>query len=208
MIEKRDADGITYFRPVGQFQTRGQQTYCKVSTYSDGHLTTEVPCTIGMMGDGCVVQRSKETALVKRPSQPTPFFEFLHFWGGKWMWTNITNEGTNLQWVVNALQHRPEIWVTDSSYNKKTAPTISGAGWIVHRTACNKRTYINSYERSTQAGSYRVELLGLLAIHRLESAIKHFYSINIAATKIYAATTKDHFSDQRRSVDAFQLKPR
>jgi hypothetical protein len=44
------------------------------------------------------------------------------------MWTNITSEGTNVQWVVDALYNVTANWVTYGSYNIKTSPTVIGVG--------------------------------------------------------------------------------
>ena len=48
------------------------------------------------------------------------------------MWTNVVNEGGDLQWVVDAMANGTATWVTDGSYNRKVAPLVSGAGWIVY----------------------------------------------------------------------------
>ena len=100
------------------------------------------------------------------------------------MWSSVTNKGTDLQWVVEALRNGTAIWVTDGSFFKKIAPTISGAGWVIFYTSCEKRMYGQFFESSAYAGSYRAELLGLLAIHTLVAAIEKFYGITVASAKI------------------------
>ena len=49
------------------------------------------------------------------------------------------NEGLDLGWVVEAMTRETAIWVTDGSYNKKIAPQVSSAGWIVYCTAGRKK---------------------------------------------------------------------
>ena len=90
------------------------------------------------------------------------------------MWANIVNEGGNLKWAVDALTNGTAIWVTDGSYIKEVAPDISGAGWILYCTSTTHRLYGSFFEKSPYAGSYRGELLGLLAIHTLARALRSF----------------------------------
>ena len=87
------------------------------------------------------------------------------------MWTDIVNEGGDLDWVVTALRNGTGIWVTDGSYNKKMAQFVSGAGWVFYYTTAKKKLYRSFFERSPKAGSYRGELLGLLASHTLAAAL-------------------------------------
>ena len=85
---------------------------------------------------------------------------------------------------MDALTNGTAIWVTDGSYIKEVAPDISGAGWILHCTRTTYRLYGSFVEKSPYAGSYRGELLGLLAIHTLARAIEIFYKVTIASGKI------------------------
>ena len=100
------------------------------------------------------------------------------------MWSGIVNEGADLRWVLQAIENGSGIWVTDGSYNKKIAPLISGAGWVFYCTVQEKKLYGTFYEFSTKAGSYRAELLGLLAIHVLMSALESFYNLKPSTAKI------------------------
>ena len=58
-----------------------------------------------------------------------------------------------------------DMWVTDGSYNRELAPSVSGAGWVLYCTHCGKKLFGSFAEFSPKAGSYCAELLGLLAIH-------------------------------------------
>ena len=100
------------------------------------------------------------------------------------MWSNIVNEGKNLEWAVNALTEGTAIWVTDESYVKEIAPDISGAGWILYCTGTKHILYGSFAEKLPYAGSYRGELLELLVIYTLVRAIEIFYKVKIASGKI------------------------
>ena len=100
------------------------------------------------------------------------------------MWSGIVNEGADLRWVLQAIENGSGIWVTDGSYNKKIAPLVSGAGWVFYCTVQEKKLYGTLYKFSTKAGSYRAELLGLLAIHVLMSALESFYNLKPSTAKI------------------------
>ena len=100
------------------------------------------------------------------------------------MQSSVTNEEANVKWVVEALKNRTATWVTDRSFFKKTTPTRCGTGWVIYCTSCEKRVCGNFVESSTHAGSYRAELLGLLAIHTMVAAIEQFCIITVASAKI------------------------
>lgn len=100
------------------------------------------------------------------------------------MWHNVGNSDSTLDWLVTAIEGGTTVWVTDGSYNKEMAPTISGAGWVIYCTESNKRLYGNFYEQSPSAGSYRGELLGLLALHTLAAALEAYFSIAHRTAKL------------------------
>ena len=118
------------------------------------------------------------------PSKPASFFTFLEQWGGEWMWSDITNEGSHMKWVVDAIKNGAAIWVPDCSYNCTLAPYISGAGWLVYCTACKRKLCGSFSEYSHKAGLYRGELLGLLVIHTLLTVLEEYYQIPPSSGKI------------------------
>ena len=83
------------------------------------------------------------------------------------MWTNISNEGPGLSWVIKAMTNCTAVWVIDGSYMKEIAPTISSARWILLCTRSGFRICGSFTECTSIAGSYREELLKFLAIHTL-----------------------------------------
>ncbi len=48
------------------------------------------------------------------------------------MWEMIINEGTDLRWVVSAIESGSALWVSDGSHMKEVNPHISGVGWLLH----------------------------------------------------------------------------
>ena len=101
------------------------------------------------------------------------------------MWSNIVNEGADLTWVTEAISTSSAVWVTDGLYNKDIAPLVSGAGWILYCKRTKQRLYESFFEVSPNAGSYRAELLGLLAIHLLVSVIEQYFGLG-ASTAVIA----------------------
>ena len=64
------------------------------------------------------------------------------------MWTNIHGNKDDLHWLVEGMQKGSLIWVMDGSYDRKRAPSISGAGWLIHCTASKKILKASFFEYS------------------------------------------------------------
>lgn len=93
------------------------------------------------------------------------------------MWENVyTPYGIDA--VVEAVASGSAVYVTDGSYSRKIRADIDGAGWVVF---CKTRKKIvlkgSFYEWCVKAGSYRGELVGLLAAHLLVKGIEEFYDL-------------------------------
>ena len=81
---------------------------------------------------------------------------------------------------MDGLKNGTVIWVMYGSYIKEVAPDSSGVGWMLYCTRTTHRLYNRFAEKLPYAGSYRGELLGLLAIHTLTQAMEMFYDVTIA----------------------------
>ena len=113
------------------------------------------------------------------------------------MWEHL-EIGDDLTWLANAIQEGTAVAVTDGSYNKKLAPNISGAGWIIRCKVSGKEVRGSFSEYSTSAGSYRGELLGTLAINTFLLAIEEYYQLHKNETVV--------FYDNKGAVYTFSKK--
>ncbi len=96
------------------------------------------------------------------------------------MWEGIEDgQATkrDLCWLVQGMKSNTLLWVTDSSYDRKQAPVLSGVGWIIFCQHTGKRLVGSFWEKSLSASSYRAELLGLCLLHILALALSEFYKI-------------------------------
>jgi hypothetical protein len=87
-------------------------------------------------------------------------------------------------WIRDTLVNGTLIGVTDRSYDKIKDQMVSGAGWLLTCRASHRTLQGSFYEISPKAGSYRGELLGLVAIHTLIFAIAKFYFLVMVSAKI------------------------
>ena len=100
------------------------------------------------------------------------------------MWNDVRNSGEGVGWVLTALEGGTGIWVTDGSFMKELRTDISGAGWIFYCTKRDQKLAESFYKELAQAGLYRAERLGLLAIYLLLAAITQHFGISTRTTKI------------------------
>jgi hypothetical protein len=91
------------------------------------------------------------------------FWELLQSIGGEWMWEDAKEGDTDVEWVRDALINGTFIGVTDGSYDREKAKTVSCTGWMIVCKSSQRTLRGSFFEMSTKAGSYRGELLGLVA---------------------------------------------
>ena len=105
------------------------------------------------------------------------FWAHLSSWGGEWLWEH-TYLPFGIDPLVVAIADGAAVLVTDGSYSQKIWHNIDGAGWLIY---CRRRKKVvfkcSFYEWSGDAGSYRGELLGLLAVHLMVLAVEKFYDL-------------------------------
>jgi hypothetical protein len=97
--------------------------------------------------------------------------------GGEWMWEHVVERDIDVGWIRDALETGTFLAVTDGSYDRGMAPKVSGSGWIIACTTCKRTLRGSFFEVSKSAGSYRGELLGLVAIHTFATAIAQYFSL-------------------------------
>ena len=119
-------------------------------------------------------------ALATETDARTGFWEFLHSWGGTWMWEVIEpgkDTPADVSWIVNGLRNGALIWTTDGSYDRKKAVNLCGVGWMIFCTNTGFRLTGTFWERSPLAISYRTKLLGLCTLHLFAQALAEFYKV-------------------------------
>jgi hypothetical protein len=90
------------------------------------------------------------------PSQATPltFWEVIRGWGNTWMWDNLFIMG-DLDWTAVSIADNSWVAVTDGFSAAFVLECSKGRG-----------RFVGSFvEHTPNAGSYRGELLGIMAIH-------------------------------------------
>ena len=93
----------------------------------------------------------------KDPTMSGDFSDHLGSLGGEWMFENVGTDDTwkreDLRWITEGMERGTLTWVADGSYDRKRAPRISGAGWVVHCSATGKILRSFFYQKSTAASS-------------------------------------------------------
>ena len=100
------------------------------------------------------------------------------------MWENVVDKVQDLRWLVEALVNGTAVLVTDSSFNKMRAPTVSWKGWVITCQKARKFLQGSFYKFSRKVSVYQGELLGLVAIHTIALALVKFYGLNGASGKL------------------------
>ena len=91
------------------------------------------------------------------------FLTHLRAYGEEWFLDNSQTPG-GTHWLAEAMENRTLTLVTDDLYTEHRNQNMSGVGWIIQGRATGKGVQGSLVERSTSAGSYRGELLGMLAV--------------------------------------------
>jgi hypothetical protein len=104
---------------------------------------------------------------------PQNFWSVIEGWGELWIWKDLKVVG-KVGWLERSIANNSCTAVTDGSYMKDIYPSINSAAFVFE---CNKGQgcIIGSFvEHSPDAGSYRGELLGLMAIHLILRRVHEF----------------------------------
>ena len=97
------------------------------------------------------------------------------------MWEMIFPDvglGFDVTWMISALRAGNLVGVTDGSYDRQRSPHVCAAGWILMDTATGSRLAGSFSEHSSDASSYRGELLGLCAINVILLALSTIGNID------------------------------
>ena len=186
VVELQTEEGIHYYHKAeGRRRTRTEQTYIFVRSDPEATITGN-PATISTIDSTSIRYLGFGPPLAISAAQPDDLWLFLKSYGGggEWMWDGVEDPQQDLQWLVDGINNGSLIGVTDGSYARKAAPTVSGAGWLICCTSAKKMLRANFFEFSPSASSYRGELLGLVAQHTFLLALCIFYEIPTVKAKI------------------------
>jgi hypothetical protein len=164
-------------REENAFSTRNSHIFGRVGHWLPNDLKGFLPATVRYDGAKVDLLGSGPPLCWRQDRDPEEFWDYLHSWGGEWLWDNIyTPFGFDA--VVDAKAGGSAILVTDGSYSQKIRSEIDGAGWLIYCRARKKVVFKGTtFESCAQAGSYRGELLGLLAVHLMVLAVEKFYDL-------------------------------
>ncbi len=139
------------------------------------------PTSVSGFNVQLVTKLSEGPTLAEETEKEMHFWEFLHNWGGAWMWEGVepgNGSPSDMSWIADGLTLGSLIWVTDGSYDRKRASDLSGVGWIIFCKSMGFCITGSFWERSISTTSYRAELLGLCALHFLARAVAEFYKLD------------------------------
>jgi hypothetical protein len=113
------------------------------------------------------------------------FQEVLEEWGNTWMWEGlrISRDDT---WVREAIRDNSLVAITDGSNMKDLFPNMNSCAFIFECTKKRGRMTGAFPEQTTEAGSYRGELIGLLAIHLILPSINKTAPDLTGSVQIYS----------------------
>jgi hypothetical protein len=181
VVVEDTAGELWAYRPCIEFYdvrtTRGQSHYARVGTWSGCSPKDMQPISVVQLEDGILHQASGPPLYQLVQTDANTFWDYMWQWAGDWMWENIyTPYGIDA--VEKAIASGSAVYVTDGSYSRKIRSDIDGAGWVVYCKAQKKIVLKGSfYEWCIKAGSYRGELVGLLAVHLLVKGVEEFYNL-------------------------------
>ena len=121
---------MTYIRATSHSRIRSRQQYCQEGEFNaiPQHC---VPANVIYTSEGIVLRTSIGPPLAIPITMDRNFWDFLRSFGGEWMWNNIVEGYIEVEWIKTALETNTFIGVTDGSYNRERASTVSGSGWLI-----------------------------------------------------------------------------
>jgi len=168
---ERDGETVAYSIPGEGHRLRSRQIYHRSHVLASIPAHSCLPANVLKLPGDQILRREIGPPLASSSSVTQSFWTHLRSMGGEWMWEHIVEGDIEVGWVWDALANGMFLAVTDGSYNREKAPTVSGSGWIIVCSACHRTLRGSFFKVSHSAGSYRGKLLGLVAIHTFTIAI-------------------------------------
>ena len=150
-INEASADEVSiYTRVEGRQRTRSEQAYQLIGEVKEVE-SLDKPATVERKEDGTLVLMEVGSKQVEEKGDTASLWEFIRGHGGKWMWDEVESEDQDLTWLIAGLKQGSIIAVADGSYDRKKAPEVSGAGWVLCCTRSRKMLRGSFYEISASA---------------------------------------------------------
>jgi hypothetical protein len=105
------------------------------------------------------------------PIEPQTILEVFREWKQNWFWRAFRIVG-DLSWVVEAIEDGSLLAVADGSYIRELFLDACSCAFVFECQNGGGRILGKLVESSKDVCAYRVELLGLLAIHLILLAVK------------------------------------
>ena len=111
------------------------------------------------------------------PTQATQstFWEVIRGWGNTWMWDSLAIAG-DLDWIAASIADNSCVAITDGSYMKELYSYLNSAAFVLEYAKGRGRLMGSFVEKTPNAGSYRGELLGLMAIHLILQSLNEVFT--------------------------------
>jgi hypothetical protein len=134
------------------------------------------------IGEICSICHARNGVINITSHSPNPpakvplqdFWTVIEGWGELWIWENLKVVGDPGGWLEISIKEMACIAVADGSYMKLMYPNICSAAFIFECTRGRGRIIGYFAEHSPDAGSYRGEMLGLMAINLILKGVHEF----------------------------------
>jgi hypothetical protein len=131
-----------------------------------------------MRGDYATVEESrpgvwKVCLVAPLPVRPVPlatFLDVLQGWGHTWLWNEMKVVGCT-DWLSQAIGGGTLVAVKDGSYIREHYPDLCSAAFILKCKHCGGHVVGAFLETLIETNAFQGELLGLMAVHLLLSAV-------------------------------------
>ncbi len=121
-------------------------------------------CTMKEVGNIGIHNVSLHTPRPLIKSAPSNFWEAIQGWGNTWLWDNLAISG-DISWIDESIADNSCVTVMDGSYMKEIYPNLNSEAFVFECSKGRGRLMGTFVKATTDVGSYRGELLGLMAIH-------------------------------------------
>ncbi len=117
------------------------------------------------------------------------------------MWDYVLDVTSEPSWLPLALERGTAVLATDGSYNGIRGPNNNGAGWVLTCQRMGRILKRSFFEFSSDASSYRGELLGQVVIHTLALHACWYYQPTAVTRKLSAIASQHYTNLARRATE-------